>query len=454
LGRAFGRVGAAAGRRHASYTVLDAPVLAFAAGVALATGLVFGVLPAGLLRRAQPQSLRSRQHGGDIGLRRLRSTLIALQAAFSLVLVSGAITLGMSFLKLLGTDMGFRTDHLATASVALAGTPREADSRAYYREVLDRLRAQPGVESVAVAEFLPLGNGNSFAEFFFIPESGGADRLGAIVSVTADYLRTMRTPLVAGRDFSRQDERDSSPVVVVNEEFARKLDPGLRVVGKRITPRGFKLGPLAIVGVARTERYFGPSDTRLPAVFFLTSGKPLYHMPFVARVHGRPEAALPLLRDAIRAVEPKAPVFSVETFDQRLSDSLARPRFYATAVIFFGGFALLLAVIGVYGVASYAMAQRTAEIGLRLAIGAPPARVRAMLLREGLLPVAAGTMAGVAASAALARVALHLIEGADPIGAATCGGAGALLLASTAFAVWIATRRILRVDPVLALRAL
>jgi ABC-type antimicrobial peptide transport system permease subunit len=208
------------------------------------------------------------------------------------------------------------------------------------------------------------------------------------------------------------------------------------------------------VGVARTERYFVSNDGGLPTVFFLTSGKPLYHMTFVARVKGRTAAALPMLRDTIGAVEPKAPVFNVETFDQRLRDSLARPRFYATAVIFFGGFALLLAVIGVYGVASFAIAQRRAEIGVRLAIGAPPSRVRAMLLREGLLPVAMGTIAGVAASVALARVALHLIEGADPISAATCGGAGALLLVSAALAVWTATRRILRVDPVLALRAL
>ncbi|MGA2147865.1 MAG: ABC transporter permease [Bryobacteraceae bacterium] len=221
-----------------SYTVLDARVLAFAAGVALATGIVFGVLPAGLLGRAQ--SLRSRQSTGDTGLRRLRGALIALQAAFSLVLVSGAITLGMSFVKLLGTDMGFRTDHLATANVALAGTPRESASRAYCREVLDRLRAQPGVESAAAAEFLPLGS-ISFAEFFFTPENGGPDQTGMIVSVTADYLRTMRTPIIEGRDFTEQDERQESPVAIINEAFARKLDPGMHVVGKRITPKYFKI---------------------------------------------------------------------------------------------------------------------------------------------------------------------------------------------------------------------
>ena len=434
-----------------SYTVLDAPVLAFAAGVALATGIVFGVLPASLLGRTL--SLRARPGTGDAGLRRLRAVLIALQAAFSLVLVSGAITLGMSFLKLLDTDMGFRTDRLATANVAVAGTPREAASRAYFHEVLDRLRAQPAVESAAAAEYLPLG-ANSFAEFFFTPESGAPDLTGAIVSVTADYLRTMQTPIVEGRDFTRQDELQESPVVIVNEAFARKLDPARHVVGGRITPRYFKLGPLTIVGVSRTERYLGPGQAGLPVVLFLTSGKPLYHMTFVARVKGRPEAALPMLRDVIRAVEPKVPVFGVETFAERLREALARPHFYATAVIFFGGFALLLAAIGVYGVASFAIAQRTAEIGVRLAIGAPPARVRGMLLREGLLPVAAGAIAGVAASAALARVALHLIEGAEPIGAATCGAAGALLLISAALAVWTATRRILRVDPVLALRAL
>jgi ABC-type antimicrobial peptide transport system permease subunit len=172
----------------------------------------------------------------------------------------------------------------------------------------------------------------------------------------------------------------------------------------------------------------------------------------VARVRGDSRVYLTVVRDAVREVDPKIPVYDVRTLDQRLSDNLARPRFYATAISFFGGFALLLAVVGIYGVAAHSIAQRTHEIGVRAALGASPATLRGMLIRESLVPILAGMGTGVAGAAASGRLLQHLLTGAEPVGIWTCAAAATLLAATSALALWIASARLLRVDPVSALR--
>jgi putative ABC transport system permease protein len=236
----------------------------------------------------------------------------------------------------------------------------------------------------------------------------------------------------------------------VNETFARQFDPKLGVVGTKVS-LDFRKSPLTIVGVARTERY-DPADPGMPQVFVLPGSNTVPNMTFVAKVRGRTEAYLPICRDAIRSVDPKVPVFNVQTFEQRLNDSLARPRFYTTVVLSLGAFALLLAIIGIYGVASFSVSQRTHEIGVRLAVGATPERLRAMLLRESLLPVAAGMALGLAAAPGLGSLVVHLIEGADAIGTGACALAAVMMLATAAIAVRMATRRILQLDPARALK--
>jgi putative ABC transport system permease protein len=176
-------------------------------------------------------------------------------------------------------------------------------------------------------------------------------------------------------------------------------------------------------------------------------------MTFVARVQGKTKAYLPVCRDAIQSLDRQVPVFSAKTFDERLAEDLARPRFYTTAVLFFGGFALLLAIIGVYGVASYSIAQRTHELGVRIAIGASAEKMRWLLLRQSMLPVVLGMAAGVAGAIGLGQFLQHMMDAAQRVDAVTCITAAVALAAVAAAAVWSATQRILRLDPMNILRA-
>jgi putative ABC transport system permease protein len=174
---------------------------------------------------------------------------------------------------------------------------------------------------------------------------------------------------------------------------------------------------------------------------------------FVAHVHGAAAPYMAMCRDAVQQVDRQVPVYDVKTLDRRLSDMLSRPRFYTTAVLFLGGFALLLAVVGIYGAASYSIAQRTHEIGVRIAVGASPSGLRSMLLWQSMFPMALGAAAGVVGAAVLGRYLQHLIAGAEATGAATCAAAATALALTAALAVWTATRRIAAMDPTAALRA-
>jgi putative ABC transport system permease protein len=209
-----------------------------------------------------------------------------------------------------------------------------------------------------------------------------------------------------------------------------------------------------VVGVVRTESFGGPTRPGWPRFYFLLDGQSWpSSITFVARTRGRPEPYLAICQDAVRRVDPQVPVYDVKTLAQRLDDLLAGPRFYTAATLFFTVLAMLLAVVGVYGVAARSIAQRTHEIGVRVALGAAPGEVRLMLLRQNLLPVTAGMIAGIAAALWLGRFIGHWIENAQPVGAWMCGAAALALMASSAAAVWTATRRVSQMDPTNALRA-
>jgi putative ABC transport system permease protein len=434
-----------------AYTILDWPVLFFAMGTALLTGAIFGVLPAGFIRRMQPATdpLRMAASGQNIGIRRLRECLVAVQAAFTVMLLAGALTMSRSFLKIAGADLGWRTDHAVVMNVALSGTAREGNPPAYYREVLKRLRAVPGVEAAGAIEFLPLEPHN-MGGFRFQMEGGGEGHLGFPITATSDYLRATSTQLLQGRDFTAAEEAAAAPVAIVNETFARQFDAALHLVGKRMIAQFG--APATIIGVARTQRYSATGDDT-PLIYRAAGWSPSLNMTLVARVQGKAELYEPVCRDAVRSVDPTVPVYNVTTLDERLRETQSRPRFYTTMVLFLSGFALLLAILGIHGVASFGIQQRTHEIGVRLAIGAQPRRLRAALVREGLLPVAGGMVLGVAAAVAFGRLLGSLMEGADPVGYSICTAAGAVLVAAAATAVWTATRRIVALDPIKVLRA-
>jgi predicted permease len=438
-----------------SYTIRDARVLAFVVAVAVLTGILFGVLPAISMQRAPSSAdpLRSQTGAQSARLSRVRSTLIAIQAALTLVLVAGSLLMGRTFLRLLGTDLGFRTDHAVTLNVSLSGTRYEANhiQTEYYRQALDRLRAIPGVQDAAAAQFLPLVENMYMGQEFSLDLSHKAP--GTLtLPVTTDYFRTIGTPILDGREFTSADRAGSDPVMIVNQAFVRQLGLDDRVVGQKVFDwRAEK--QYTIVGVAADERLSGPSAQPQPFAYFPVDHWTPGFATFVARIRGQAEPYLAICRDALRQLDPSIPVYDVKTLDQRLTDNLRRPRFYTTAILFFGAFALLLALIGIYGLAAYAIAQRTHEIGVRIAIGARLGQVRFMLLRQSMAPLMLGLMAGAAGAFALAGSLQALIYGAPALDPVTCGGAVLLLSLVGATAGWSATSRILKLDPMRALRA-
>jgi putative ABC transport system permease protein len=434
------------------YAVLDSHVLWFAITLAVATGILFGVVPACLAGRMQPAAdfMRARDGASGRGVRRMRAMLIGLQTALALTLVAGSATLGHGFLKLEGTDLGVRTENAVTASVSLLGSRYEADHEKmrYYEEALARLRALPGVESVGAADDIPLEIRSRPLPRFDLESGRGL--MALYVLCTPEYFRSVGADMVAGRKFTDADREGAAPVVIVNEAFARQAG-GISLIGRKLNPWFVPPRPVTVVGVVRNMRT-SPTAEIAPQVFAPAAQETPSAMIFVARVQGEPERRLALIRDALRGVDPQVPAYRVETLEQMRGRHLAKPRFYAAAVLFFGCFALLLAVIGVYGVAAHAIAQRRHEIGVRIAVGAAPSEVRGLILRQSLVPVAFGMAAGIAAALGAGRFVKHLIASAEPVSALICAACGLLLAASAATAVWSATRRITRVDPVEALR--
>jgi hypothetical protein len=272
-------------------------------------------------------------------------------------------------------------------------------------------------------------------------------------AATPDYFRAMDTRIVEGREFKAEDRASSQPVAIVSEEFARQLRVGPHVVGMQVTSTFPTKKPTTIVGVVQNVLTEGPDSKPWPQVYLPSEQFTVGFVTFVARVRGEVRPYLVAARDAVQQVDKQVPVYDVKTLEDRFSETLARPRFYATAVLFLGGFALLLAVIGIYGAASYSIAQRTHEIGVRIAVGATPGGLRSLLLWQSLLPMAVGGAAGIAGAVLLGRYLQHLIAGAETTGVLACAAAAGTLIFAAALAVWTATRRIVRMDPTAALRA-
>ena len=431
------------------YTVLDWRVLAFALGLAAVTGIVFGVLPASLIGRMQPTQDVIRTHPGarEATAGRMRGLLIALQISLTVTLAAGSFSMGRSFLRLLGINLGYRTNRVVTMSVTFPGTRDRAAP--FTHQALERLRAVPGVESAGAAAYLPLVPSSIYEGMSYRLDPGEARRSCRSMSVSPDYFRTMGTLLIDGREFAESD-REGPLVVIVNEAFARAY-PSQKLVGRTIYLDSGRTREATIVGVVGSHRFLGPEADPWESIYRPIDQYEQRAATLVAKVQGDPERYLAICRDVVQGTDPGVPVFDVKTLDQRLTDTLARPRFFTTAILFMAGFALLLAVIGAYGVATYSVAQRTHEIGVRIAVGASPHRIRGMLFRQSMLPAGAGMLAGMFGAAGLGRFLLHLMASAEPTGFWICVTA-ALVLTTAAASVWTATGRIVGMDPTTALR--
>jgi predicted permease len=425
-----------------AYTIFDWRVLCFAIAAATATGLLFGAGPALYISRAD-LALGSRASTAGRRHSNARAILVGTQVAVAVVLLTGSLGLGRTFRALLHTDNGYELRSLATMTVSFAGTGYMSDERwrVYYDDVVRTVRAVPDVLSVSATGALPLAI-EAYQGAMFTLDGSGPTTFTSTIAITPDYLRTMGVRLLAGRDLTADDLTSGEAVAVVNEQLARAFGEPSTVIGRSLTATVGR--PRRIVGVVTGMRDGGPTSRAHPQAFL--PARSMRSLTIVAKVKGDAASRIAVIRDAVAGVDAKIPVFDVKTMDQRLDDTLARPRFYMTSVVFFGGLALLLSIAGVYGVVSYACGERIREMGIRLALGSTPGRLRGRLLVRTLITVGLGAIAGITAAAASASQLQHLIKGAEQHTFATSALAvlGTILVASAA--TWIATQRVARLD--------
>ncbi|HEY1471710.1 MAG TPA: ABC transporter permease [Candidatus Acidoferrum sp.] len=437
-----------------SYSILDGRVVAFTLMVSIITSVAFGVLPSVYASRIQAiQAFAARGCSRTRGSRLVRESLVGAQVMLTMILLAGSVSVGRAIVHLMRIDRGYDVKGVVTVSVALDGTTHQLDKRQlpYFEEVLDQIRGLPGVRAASATEFLPL-YASGFVGGPFGLDGRPAKRNSTMVPILSGYFQTMGGRILCGREFMDAEVRSGAKVAVVNERFAAGFGAPEDAVGHQLTSEGE--APWKIVGVVKGMEYetdptlangnqvFIPSET--PGSFFST---------FVARVDGPAENQLAAIRDTIQSVDPQVPVFGVKTMEQRLDEIFAGPKFYRTAVWIFAGFALLLAVIGIYGIVSYAVVQRTQEMGVRMALGTTPLRLRGMLLRQGLLMIVAGAIPGIAGARLTGRFLETLVDGAKPVDLAGSAGLVLFLALVASLSIWAATRRIATLDIMAILRA-
>ena len=433
-----------------SYSILDGRVLAFTVIVSVITALALGILPSLYVGRVR--AFRSRSSGRTRGSQLARQSLVGAQVMLTMILLASSVGLGRAFIHLMRIDRGYDVKGVVTVAVSLDGTTHHLDKRQlpYFEEVLDRIRSLPGVRAASATEFLPL-YASGFIGGPFGLDGRPAKLNSTLVPVLSGYFQTMGGRILYGREFTEAEVRSGAKVAVVNERFASGFGAPQDAVGHQLT-NGEDTSK--IVGVVRGMEYeTDPTLANSNQVFVPSENPGSFFSTFVVRVDGRAEDHLAAIRDTIQSVDPQVPVFSVKTMEQRLDEVFATPEFYRTAVWIFAGFALLLAVIGIYGIVSYAVAHRILEMGIRMALGRTPAQLRGMMLRRGLLMVMAGAIPGIAGAQLTGRFLESLMDGAKPIGLATSSGLVLLFALVASASIWIATRGIARLDITSILRS-
>jgi putative ABC transport system permease protein len=432
-------------------------VATFTAGVAMVCGLVVGAVPGfGAARTDVRQTIEEGTRGSSARRHRLRAALVAAQLAFAVVLTVGAALLARSFIAVLNTDPGFRTDGLLTMQISLPPKYNTAEKHlGFYRRLLDRLEAVPGVVSVGGTTRLPLGGANSSTQVAVegrVPPEGQwpeADFRRAV----HHYFETMDIPLRRGRVFTDADRAGAPPVAVINETFAKKFFAAEDPIGRQI-----RLGSsspirqatiVGIVGDLRHQRLDTPPNPEV----YVNYQQALPYAPLIAiRTAGDPAQLAASIREALRDVDPSILPFNIKTMNELRSASVA-PRIFLMALIAaFSVLALVLAGVGVYGVLSLIVAERTREIGIRLALGASPRGMVALIVNHALWLSLAGVGAGLVMAALVSPVVASQLYGVDASDPATLAATAAGLLSVSLIAAAVPAARAMRVDPIKTLR--
>jgi predicted permease len=436
---------------------MDGRVLAFTSTIAVVTGILFGMVPA--LRSSKLNLSEALKEGARnvAGGRheRLRKLLVVSELALSLVLLVSAGLLIRSFLSVERVNPGFDAQNVLGMRLSVAGTSYKGEkSPIFYRDLVDRVRAMPGVKSAAIADNLPLSGGIGWGGISIegYQPSAGQDLIQSDARVAGvGYFETMGIPLISGRFFDQHDTEDSLQVIVIDEHMARNYWPNANPLGGRI-----KFGSdnpwMTVVGVVgNVKQYDLESESRvtmyLPAA--QAGGGTMY---LVARTNVAPLSLAGTIGSYAHSMDPNIPIFDVKTMEQRLSESLARRRFAMLALGVFAGFALLLAVIGIYGVISYSVAQRTNELGIRLALGARHVDVLRLVLSAGFKLALIGIGVGLVLSFAVTRFLSSLLFGVRATDLFTFSALSILLVVVSLLACYLPARRATKVDPLVALR--
>ncbi len=440
---------------------VDPVVFAFAALTAVVCGIGFGIVPALRGSRGAMQAHLSHGSRGNAagGRDRLRGGLVLTQTALALVLAVGAGLLARSFQRLQAVDLGFDQHNVLTAQMLIPNNKYSTPQQRlrFFESVRDKLGAAPGVRNAALTTDLPLVPNYNYLSFavFGRPAPAKGERVPDAVVTMADssYFSTLHIPLLSGRDFAGGDRLGASRVALMNDDAVRTYFGGKSPIGQRINfgDPSDSSSWLTVVGVVGTTRLEGVGQDSYPQVFIPVTQSPQRAMYVVLRTAGDPAALIPTLRRAVKDIDAGQPVADVATMSQRVASALAPARLNSMLVAVFSVIALVLAAVGIYGVVSYTVAQRTREIGIRMALGAGGGDVMRLVVRRGMAPALAGVAVGLVAAVYLAHLARGLLYGvgaADPV---SLGGAAVILTAIAAAACLVPGRRAARVAPVVAL---
>ena len=440
---------------------IDWRVLVFSLAVSLLAGAIFGLAPA--LQATRPnvsRALKDTAAQGGAARTRLRSVLVVAQIAISLVVLIAAGLVVRTLQQLQTMNPGFDTQNGLTMSfdLGLQGYDK-ARGQQFYRQLTERVQSLPGVESAAATSYIPLSlNYNGRNAFIEGKPAERGENVPTTMNASAGpgYFRTMKTPILYGREFTEQDQDKSEEVAVVNETFVKRFMPELQnsaeAIGRRFSFESASGPFIRIVGVAQAGKYFNISEE--PRTFVWTPLSQDYNSSgiLVVRTKGNPEPLFAGVRGQVQSLDPNLALFDVKTLTEHMKLSLFPAKVAATVLGVFGLVALLLAAIGVYGITSYAVAQRTHEIGVRLALGAQLGDVLRLVLSHGLkltlIGAAIGLFGAYLAMRAITSV-LYGVSATDPI---TFGGVSLLLIGVALFACYVPARRATKVEPLIALR--
>jgi predicted permease len=446
---------------RAAEVSLNATVILFALGTSLITGVLVGLAPAWRLSRGGVQTILRDRGRSVAGGRhsRLRRALVVLEVAVAMVLVLGAGLMGRSLVALHHVDLGFNPDHLLAVQFtidpgrhSIASAPNSpAGYAAYYQQVIEKVRTLPGIQSAAAVKDPPF-RGNGERNGFNLPgrpvPPGQDPPTATMIHVSEGYFATIGAR-VDGREYTSRDTAAAPLVLMVNDAFARQYFPGERAVGKSVLAGRAQI---EIVGVVNDIRQVAMAEPARPTIYIHNLQNTRVKTTIVARTAGEPLVMAEAVRQAIWSIDPSQAITSVFTFEDAVSRALARPRLLTVLLGAFGVIGLALGAVGLYGVLASLVGERRREIGVRLALGARPADVVAMVVRGGLGLTVIGAALGIAGAVALGRYLSTVLYGVSPTDLWTFAGMAAVLLLTAGLASWIPARRASRVDPVETLR--